>query len=234
MTRSRASKIPKRPSHSQLRPQKGRCGQNTANVTASRELLEGLHALGIKLLALHDFDKAGFSIFGTMQKDTRRYSFAKPIKVIDLGLRLDDIEDLEIDDDLIEAANYKGTRAAARLNLLENGATLEEIEFLLDSRIELNALTSDELVEFTERKLKQYGVKKLVPDNTVLADAYRRTARQEEIQKLIEAEAAKLRDKPSGPVPADLRKRVEDMLSADPTLSWDAALIEIVRKTRND
>ena len=46
------------------------------SVTASRRLVEelcGRH--GIPLLLLHDFDKSGFSIAGTLQRDTRRYTF---------------------------------------------------------------------------------------------------------------------------------------------------------------
>ena len=48
------------------------------SVTASRRLVEelcGRH--GIPLLLLHDFDKSGFSIAGTLQRDTRRYTFQR-------------------------------------------------------------------------------------------------------------------------------------------------------------
>jgi hypothetical protein len=46
------------------------------SVTAARSLVDdmcGDH--NIPLLLLHDFDKAGFSIAGTLQRDTRRYEF---------------------------------------------------------------------------------------------------------------------------------------------------------------
>ena len=46
----------------------------------------------IPLLLLHDFDKAGFSIAGTLQRDTRRYEFQNSITVVDLGLSLADVE----------------------------------------------------------------------------------------------------------------------------------------------
>ena len=45
----------------------------------------------IPLLLLHDFDKAGFSIAGTLQRDTRRYEFQNSITTIDLGLSLEDV-----------------------------------------------------------------------------------------------------------------------------------------------
>ena len=50
-------------------------------VTASRQLVEelcGQH--DIPLLVLHDFDKSGFSIAGTLQRDTRRYTFAQRLR----------------------------------------------------------------------------------------------------------------------------------------------------------
>jgi hypothetical protein len=40
---------------------------------------------GVPLLLLHDFDKFGFSIAGTLQRATRRFSFRTNFKVIDLG-----------------------------------------------------------------------------------------------------------------------------------------------------
>ena len=43
----------------------------------------------IPLLLLHDFDKSGFAIAGTLQRDTRRYEFQNAITTIDLGLSLD-------------------------------------------------------------------------------------------------------------------------------------------------
>ena len=56
-------------------------------------------------------------------------------------------------------------------NLRKNGATAEEIEFLLSERVELNALASDELVDFIEGKLDALGIGKVVPDEETLRAA---------------------------------------------------------------
>ena len=74
------------------------------SVVAARMLVDelcGRH--GIPLLALHDFDKAGFSILGSLRRDNRRYHFRHRVEVIDLGLRLADTEacGLEAEDDHI-------------------------------------------------------------------------------------------------------------------------------------
>ena len=102
----------------------------------------------IPLLLLHDFDKSGFSIAGTLKRSTRRYTFARQFKVHDLGLRLEDVEGLETEEVTHNASDNK-----VAANLRKNGATLEEIDFLMSQRVELNAFASDELVTFIERKL---------------------------------------------------------------------------------
>ena len=43
------------------------------SVTTSRELIDSLH---VPVLVFHDFDKSGFSIVGTLKRDTRRYMTA--------------------------------------------------------------------------------------------------------------------------------------------------------------
>jgi hypothetical protein len=71
------------------------------------------------------------------------------VEVIDLGLRLADIEGLERE----PAAATKTNVSILRRQLAENGASAAEINILLTERVELNALTSDALVAMIERKL---------------------------------------------------------------------------------
>ena len=110
------------------------------------------------LLVLHDFDKSGFSILGTLRRDTRRYAFRNRIEVVDLGLRLADVEDSGLE---AEDVFYSSDPAP---NLRKNGATAEEIAFLRSRRVELNAFASADFVAWIERKLEQHGVAKIVPD----------------------------------------------------------------------
>ena len=68
------------------------------SVTASRLLVDDLcGGHHIPLFVLHDFDKSGFSIVGTLSRDTRRYTFRNDITVIDLGLRLEDVLRYELE-----------------------------------------------------------------------------------------------------------------------------------------
>ena len=154
------------------------------SVTAARQLVETICGPDIPLFALHDFDVAGFMIFGTLSRDTRRYRFSRTVNPISLGLRLDDIDGLERE----PAAATKTDSSQLTAQLRENNATDEEIAILLDERVELNALTSDALIEMIETKLKAHGIEKVVPGE-LLADTYvafHKSKRiEEEFEKLI-------------------------------------------------
>ncbi len=196
------------------------------SVTASRMLVDkicGEH--NIPLLVLHDFDKAGFSILGTLSRDTRRYTFENEFKIIDLGLRLEDVEDYGLES---EQVRMKSDPAE---NLRENGATQDEIAFLADGRrVELNAFTSGDFVEWIESKLDNLGLTKLIPNDRVLRDNYHRmlTAElvRESFHELVRQSEADAR---SRSIPDDLRERVERRLLADRSLSWDDAVAAEVR-----
>jgi hypothetical protein len=205
------------------------------SVTASRLLVERLCSeYGIPLLVLHDFDKSGFSIVGTLQRDTRRYSFAKDIDVIDLGLRLKDVEQWQL-----ESEDVAYGKSDPSDNLRENGATEQEIAFLCDEgsstwnnyvgrRVELNAFASGDLVAWIEAGLTAHGVKKLVPGSETLAVAYRRAASRvlalEQIQHILrqaQADADRLT------VPETLERELRARLEKDPDVPWDEAVADM-------
>lgn len=76
--------------------------------TAARSLIDNLCRKQVPLLVLHDFDKAGLSIAGTLQRNTRRFSFEHNVEVIDLGLRLVDVRDLDLEDSAEDAFDLGG------------------------------------------------------------------------------------------------------------------------------
>jgi hypothetical protein len=205
------------------------------SVTAARELAERLCGgkNGIPLLLLHDFDKAGFSIAATLQRDTRRYQFAEDINVVDIGLRLEDVVDLGLEG-LAEAAFDKGHAGAREDNLRMNGASEDEIAFLLERRVELNALTSDRLVAFVKRKLVAHGIKKIIPDREMLARVYRSSLREIEIREIIERELAELDEEEDTAVPDNLTDQVAELLRQNPAWRWDRAIAEITGAADDD
>jgi hypothetical protein len=199
------------------------------SVTASRELVDELCAVhAIPLLVLHDFDKAGFSIVGTLKRSTKRYRFGHghAANVIDLGLRLEDVDGLET-----EYVHMESVRKA-RQNLRQNGATDEEIDFLIEQRVELNAFASDEFIQWLELKLVHHGIAKVVPGGDTIADAYRRMRKQALVQERINEALDELEDDDTEPVPIpdNLIGRIKERQSDDPTLRWDAVLREIAEE----
>jgi hypothetical protein len=201
------------------------------SVTASRRLADKLcFEYGIPLLRLHDFDISGFSIAGTLERDTRRYKFENKIDVRNVGLRLMDVEGLESEP---VAPLKEKTQEQTKETLRLNGATEDEIEILVDRcrRIEINAFTSNQLVAFIERKLEELGVKKVIPDDATLAAAYRRAAEQGAIQKMIDEAMASFREKlTTVDVPEDLGAQIEAKLADQPARSWDSVLRDIVER----
>src|SRR6516165_4402267 len=101
--------------------------------TAARQLLDTLSASPHlkKVLVPHDFDAYGFSIFGTLFTDTRRYACQNEVPVVNIGFPLEDVRGN--DPEPYEVEDWD-----KRIETLgRHGATPEEIEFLRTQRVEL-------------------------------------------------------------------------------------------------
>jgi hypothetical protein len=201
------------------------------SVTAARKLIDeacGDHDL--PLFVLHDFDVAGFLILVTLQRDTRRFQFTNAVAVIDLGLRLEDIEGLEREP---AAATKIKDPETLRAQLRENGASEAEIGILLHERVELNAMTSDALVAMIERKLDAYGLEKVVPDDDLLAETYRAFHRSHRLrERFTEMEQQFDKEAESADIPDDLEEQVRAVLAEHTDLRWDDAIQIVLDETQ--
>jgi Topoisomerase 6 subunit A/Spo11, Toprim domain len=202
------------------------------SVTAARRLIDtvcGDHDL--PLFVLHDFDVAGFLILGTLKRDTRRYQFSNVVEVVDLGLRLADITSLERE----PAAATRTSADVLRGQLAENGAAGAESDILINERVELNAMASDALIEMIERKLKDYGLKKVIPDDDLLAETYRAFHRSEQMRERFEEIMEEFDEEATAiEVPGGLREQVRAMLSEHADLRWDDAIQVVLDRTTLD
>lgn len=201
------------------------------SVIAARKLAdEFCHESGIPLLVLHDFDKYGFSICQNLSgvscaaEEAGRvaYRFKNKVNVIDLGLRLTDIQEWSLKP---EPCRFRGG-FDSRCQI-----TSAEKAFLRSGhRVELNEFTSGDFIQFVESKLRAAGlVEKLIPDAPALDDAYRYALRVAHLTRVIraaETEADELAV--AATVPAKLRASIRKALKANPSMSWDAALFQIV------
>jgi hypothetical protein len=202
------------------------------SVTAARQLIDRTCArYGIPLLILHDFDTSGFSIAKTLCSDTRRYSFRSAFETIDLGLRLTDVQELDLESEPVPFGRADPDKIRDRLE--RNGATDNEIAFLTEGqRVELNALTSDQFVAFVERKLTEAGIAKVVPSKDQLETAYRLFARSERFRTIVEKIAADADVEIA--VPDDLEAQVRAYLAEHPDEPIERLLLRRLARVNDD
>ena len=201
------------------------------STTAARLLLDRLAPRIDKVLVAHDFDVSGFSIFGTLGSDGRRYQFHNEVHIVDIGLRLSDVEAMGLDSEPVETSGDWSARSAT---LSAHGASVTEIKFLRHRRVELNAMPADMFVRFLERKLVEHGVGKVVPDNDVLEQHARHVLTRALTNKALDAIRAKAEsDAASVALPSNLHRQVLGALKLRPDVPWDFAVADIARRALN-
>jgi hypothetical protein len=202
------------------------------SVVAARQLLDELTENVDRILVLHDFDVSGFSIAGTLGTDSRRYTFERDLSkvIVDIGLRLPDVTAYGLESETVEVPN----REARRETLERHGATDDEVEFLAPydgfcRRVELNAMTSRDLVEFVEMALRINDVEKVIPDAEVLVSHARHRLETKLSADLLAQHAETISAAAAATeLPADLADRVATLLEDEPALSWDQALARLL------
>jgi hypothetical protein len=193
-------------------------------VKAACDLVLALHEKNVRTFVLRDFDLAGFKIVRTLRNGTR-LAYGSP--VTDLGLRIADIQGLTS-----EPCYYRQRTDPSVYLRRQCDATAEEARFLVSGggyghtwhgqRVEINAMTSEQLIAWLERKFKAHGVQKLIPDDATLKEAFRRAVflkrmqgRIEELEEELEQEELK--------IPARLGAQIRALLKKHPAMSWDDA-----------
>jgi hypothetical protein len=206
-------------------------GQST---TATRKLVDDLSGAGVTILVLHDFDIAGLTIAHWLSHSNDRYRFRDVPKVIDLGLRLDDVEELGLQSEEQLHKQHKDPTEKF-MDWDDDYITEDESDFLkgkalhrgwLGQRVELNAMSSPQFIEWLEDKLTEAGVKKVVPDPETLAKAWKRALTVAKVRETIAT--AKVSDLP---LPKNLEAKIRRIFKKNPELPWDIALARIAEKT---
>ncbi|MEM3553634.1 MAG: hypothetical protein QW658_01595 [Candidatus Bathyarchaeia archaeon] len=139
-----------------------------------KRLIQAFLDRGITVYVLHDCDIDGYQIKNKLLEGSETYS--TPLKVVDIGLTLQDVKSL---DKLIDAEEYTSERSYK--NVLESMGD-DEREFFWPSkgrggknggqkctyrRVELNALTMPELLDFLRHKVKR---RQIIPTPDQLHD----------------------------------------------------------------
>jgi DNA topoisomerase VI subunit B len=199
-------------------------------VKAACDLIHQMDMIDVRVFVLHDFDLDGFKILRSLTEGVR---LSCGSDVIDLGLRMPDIKDL-----IAEPVQYKQRIDPGLYLEFDCDATQEEIDFLVDPkggypsyhghRVEINAMTSQQLIAWLEGKFKEYGVEKFIPDQDILSMGFRRAKYLGLVEKKIkEMQETIVEDDEE--IPEDLIELIEEKFAENPSLSWDEALWKIVR-----
>ena len=157
--------------------------------------------------------------------------FRHRIKVIDIGLRLADVQQWGLEGD---AESFYDKAATHKMvsNLKRNGATEGESDFIARNRnrVELNALTSDQLIEFIEAKLKKHGVRKVVPEQETLETAFRRALRDKYIKRQFEDLGDKAHEYADAAKIPKLKRKIQSALKDNSAKPWDIEVADLAAK----
>ncbi len=199
------------------------------SVVAARKLVDHVCAKngGVPLFVVHDFDKYGFEIaeclttesFWAEQTDRVAYHFQNQVNVTDFGLRLDD------------ATKYDLASEKCNPNNGTSGMTKAEHEFMKSGqRVELNAFTAPQFIEWLEGKLKAHIPQRLIPaDDEILEQAYRRAIAVSKINLELEnIRAEAIEEAEEAKIPKSLRKKIKAEMKSGAT--WDRAVYAIAER----
>jgi hypothetical protein len=91
-------------------------------------------------------------------------------------------------------------------------------------------MTSRQLIDFVEDKLKQHGIQKVIPNSETLASTYQMFAASDRLSEEFEELRQDLQDETERriEVPDDLEAKVKDQLQQHPDISWHRAVRLII------
>lgn len=157
-------------------PERYDCALLSSKGYASRAVKDLFDLLGetdeeIQFFCIHDCDSAGTMIYETLVEET----LARPgrrVQIYNLGLDPYEALDMGLEVEKVESKRKKPV-ASYISDHYKN--------WLQNNRVELNAMTSPQFLEWLEGKMEEYGHIKVVPDKYTLVDELNKN-----VQTLIE------------------------------------------------
>jgi hypothetical protein len=207
------------------------------------------HDEPVTVVLAHDADAAGTLIYQTFVEETAARG-ARKIRVINLGLEPWEAIAMGLDPEEFEpgetksgeerrrpVANYVRERDEEYPNEAPDGGSWEE--WVQGNRVELNAFTTPELMEWLDRKMTEHGAVKLIPPNKAIADEFEgklaavvRAAVIERILREAKAEqqVAKALRKIKRPTAPAFVKGIKAVFAGDDKRPWRDFITDAVRR----
>jgi hypothetical protein len=196
---------------------------------AARDLIDKLaeHDEPVTIFCVHDADASGPMIHQTFQKATKARG-ARKIEIINLGLEPWEAIEMGLEVEEVERGDKRKPVAdyvLKREDLAPDDNTWEE--WLQTHRVELNAMTTPQFIEWLDGKMAPYG--KLVPPLEVLeaelaerieqkvrAAVTKRILREASFENQVAAAIAAI-EKPDGAI---LAEGIKDLFKQEPDCEW--------------
>jgi hypothetical protein len=191
---------------------------------AVRDLVDKIaeHDEPCTIYCVHDADAYGTMIYQTFQEATKARG-ARKIQIVNLGLEpWDAVDGFEIED--VERGDKR--KPVAEYVIAREGGWEE---WLQTHRVELNAMTTPEFIEWLDDKMAKHGAGKLIPPTKVLTaelekklEAKVRAAHIERILREagLETQVAATLNAIKRPNGADLAKGIRDLFARSPQCKW--------------
>ena len=118
---------------------------------AAKTLLYHLQSQGLQIFCLHDLDYSGLNIINSLRYGNEKFN--EDISVIDIGITPEDVRRYDIQPESVPITKDN------KIDITKY--TAAEQDFLLDGRgnyrrVELNAFTTEQILEIIDRKLSRY------------------------------------------------------------------------------
>jgi len=154
-------------------PERFDCALMSSEGFASRAVKDLLDLLGetdeeIHMFCIHDGDASGTLIYETLQEATLARK-ARKFKIHNLGIEAWEAIDMDL---AVENFESKSKRPVAQYVKDRDYESYNENweEWYQSHRVELNAMTTEQFIEWLEEKLNEFGVGKVIPDEDTLVD----------------------------------------------------------------
>ena len=203
---------------------------------AARDLVDSLaeHDEPCTIFCVHDADAYGTMIYQTFQEETKARG-ARKIRIVNLGLEPWEAINMDFEIETVEAGNRRKP-VADYVCERQDGDRWEK--WLQTNRIELNAMTTPQFIEWLDGKMAAYH--KLVPppevlesqlyeriENKVREAITERVLREAKVDGQVAAALAKI-DKPDAD---SLTEGIEQLFGEKPDAEWrdhiEAVAIEL-------
>ena len=137
---------------------------------AARDLVDKLaeHDEPCTIFCVHDADAFGTMIYQTFQEETKARG-ARKIRIVNLGLEPWGAMDAGLQVEQVEKGDKRKPVADY---VLEREDGDEWAEWLQTHRVELNAMTTPQFIEWLDAKMAEHGDGKLIPPSAVIAQEF--------------------------------------------------------------